>query len=730
MIDLANIDDGTVTLVREITERGPKATHNVAIDEESGFLYRCGGSGRGLRAYSLADPANPTFVGAWNDRYVHDAQIVTYTEGPYAGRQIAFCCSGFNSGWVDPGMDILDVTDKDNITVIKNLTYSGAVYSHQGWLSPDRRYFYLGDELDEDGQINTTTYVIDVSNLENAREVGAFTNDMKSVGHNIFTRDHLIYAANYSSGLRVFDASDPANPVEVAWFDTYPEDDNANFNGLWGNYPYFPSGVVLGSDRARGLFVLDTAMCKPPKIAQQPRNQGACVGDAISFSVEAEGSGVLEYQWRKNGRDIPGANAARLSIGNVTPQDAGVYDLSIVNECGLADSEPVELTVDSPPTITSQTGDQTACPNVPVTMSVDAFGAEPLNYQWRKDGQDLPGEIEPELLIPRVAPEDAGEYEVQVTNACGLAATISATLTIGSAPIITQEPRSRSVCEGDRLQISVQIQGTEPLTYQWRKDGRALFGVEGPTLDIAVVGAADAGDYEVAVSNACGSVGSARATITIALLPVIDQHPLDATTCEGRLRQLSVLTSDPDLTYQWRRDGQDIPGATSTLYASDVAGTYECVVSNGCGSVVSKFALLTVRKSFTWYRDADGDGYGDPDATTRDCDPPLGYVANSDDPNDADAAVYPGAPPVDTAGGDANATGDDGGEPSDDASSAPDGSADDDDVSAATPDADAADAAAQDQPFILSAAPCGAPLALIALVGLIGTRRGRRRRRM
>lgn len=721
VIDLANIDAGTVTLVREITERGPKSTHNVAIDEESGFLYRCGGGGRGLRAYSLADPANPTFVGAWNDRYVHDAQIVTYTEGPYAGRQIAFVCSGFNSGWVEPGMDILDVTDKANITVIKNLTYPGAVYSHQGWLSPDRQYFYLGDELDEDGQINTTTHVIDVSDLENAQAVGTFTNDMKSVGHNIYTRGNLLYAANYTSGLRVFDTSDPANPVEVAWFDTYPENDNANFSGLWSNYPYFPSGVVLGSDRARGLFVLELTICTPPDIGQQPRNQGACIGDPVSFSVEAEGSGPLQYQWRKDGNDIPGANDARLAIADVTPQDAGVYDVSIVNECGAIDSEPVELTVDSPPTITSQPDDRTACLDDPVVLTVEAFGAEPLSYQWSKDGKDLPNERERVLRIAGAAPEDAGQYEVRVTNSCGLAAATSATLTIGSEPIITQEPQSRLLCEGDSLQITVQVQGAEPLTYQWRKDGRALAGFEGSTLEIAGVDAGDAGDYEVVVSNACGSASGAPAIVTVGLLPVIDQHPLAAATCEGRLRQLSVLTSDPDLTYQWRRDGQDIPGATSTLYATDVAGTYDCIVSNGCGSVASKSALLTVRRPFTWYRDADGDGYGDPAATTRDCDPPFGYVANSDDANDADAAVYPGAPAADTSGGAANETG------GDDASSDADGPADVDDASSPTADADASDEAAQDQPSILSAAPCGAPLALIALAGLIGTRRGRRR---
>ena len=52
------------------------ATHNVAIDTTSGFLYRCGGGSEGLRIYSLANPANPTFLGyargSGNSNYFHD----------------------------------------------------------------------------------------------------------------------------------------------------------------------------------------------------------------------------------------------------------------------------------------------------------------------------------------------------------------------------------------------------------------------------------------------------------------------------------------------------------------------------------------------------------------------------------------------------------------------------------------------------------------------------------
>lgn len=257
VFNLSQIDQGTVTFVREVTSGGTTATHNVAIDTTSGYLYRCGGGSSGLRVYNLSNPSNPVYVGQWTERYVHDVQVVTYTSGPYAGRQIAFACAGYSNGSGDTGLDILDVTNKSNMFRISRVRYQGRNYSHQGWLSPDRRYFMLDDELDEmrDDSPTTTTRIIDVRDLNNPAQVATATNGNTSIDHNLYTRGSLYYCANYRSGLRVFDASDPMHPVEVAYFDTFPNNDKAEFSGMWSNYPNFPSGTVIASDMQRGLFV-------------------------------------------------------------------------------------------------------------------------------------------------------------------------------------------------------------------------------------------------------------------------------------------------------------------------------------------------------------------------------------------------------------------------------------------------------------------------------------------
>lgn len=257
VVDLTQIDAGVVTLVNTITTGGGLPTHTVALDAQSGFLYRCGGDNNGMRFYSLANPASPVFVGSWPDRYVHEAQVVTYTSGPYAGRQIAFACSGFNGGFSQTGLDIVDVTNKSNPFLVKRFLYPNAGYSHQGWLSPDRKYFYLNDEKDEQNGTAppSTTRIINVQNLSNPSLAGTFASGAGSIDHNLYTKGNLIYQANYTSGLRVFDATVPTAPVQIAWFDTYPEHDLTKFKSLWNNYPYLPSGIVLGSDIERGLFV-------------------------------------------------------------------------------------------------------------------------------------------------------------------------------------------------------------------------------------------------------------------------------------------------------------------------------------------------------------------------------------------------------------------------------------------------------------------------------------------
>ncbi len=266
VINLQNVDAGVVTHVGNIMQGGHTTTHTLLDNPASGFLYACGGNanGGGMIPVSTANPQAPSFTGpGWNSSYVHEAQIVTYTSGPYAGKEIAFLFAGGG------GIAIVDITNKLAPAQLSWISYPATRYTHQGWISEDRQYLYVDDELDgPDGGTGwfsgtvpySLTRVFDISNLSAPRMVATFSNGIASIDHNQYVRDGYLYQSNYTSGMRVWDLSDPLRPVEVAWIDTRPEDDGATFNGNWGNYPYFNSGTVILSDLERGLFAVKVSL--------------------------------------------------------------------------------------------------------------------------------------------------------------------------------------------------------------------------------------------------------------------------------------------------------------------------------------------------------------------------------------------------------------------------------------------------------------------------------------
>ena len=258
IVDLSQVDDGVVTLAAT-TDLGVSfsTAHNIAINEESGFGYLCGGNlaSGGIVAIDLADPLSPVVVGLWEETYVHDLQVVTYTGGPYDGQEIAFCFNGSS------GFYVVDVTDKASMVTRSSMTYDTLSYCHQGWLTDDRQYVIFNDELDElFGEVaTTTTYVANVTDLDAVSLETTFTNGLPATDHNLFLRDGYMYAANYASGLRVFDVRDVHMAAEIGFFDSYPADDNAGSPGAWAAYVGFAGSVVLLNDRDSGLFVLDAA---------------------------------------------------------------------------------------------------------------------------------------------------------------------------------------------------------------------------------------------------------------------------------------------------------------------------------------------------------------------------------------------------------------------------------------------------------------------------------------
>ncbi|MGH3347911.1 MAG: choice-of-anchor B family protein [Nocardioides sp.] len=249
---------------------GAGNTHNLNINEDTGFAYLIGTStcNSGLHMVDINDPTDPTFAGCFEDHgYIHDTQCVIY-EGPdatYRGREI---CFNANAEFVGPTIEdientlsIVDVTDKDNPVPLSRVFYGQDGYSHQGWLNEKQTAYIHGDELDEQLTGTTTlTRIWDVSDLDAPEVSGVYDNGTTSIDHNQYTKNGESYHSNYTSGLRIFDLSrvEQGELSEAGYFDLYPENDNATFEGgTWSNYPYYQGKkFVAVSSIDRGLFVL------------------------------------------------------------------------------------------------------------------------------------------------------------------------------------------------------------------------------------------------------------------------------------------------------------------------------------------------------------------------------------------------------------------------------------------------------------------------------------------
>jgi hypothetical protein len=369
-----------------------------------------------------------------------------------------------------------------------------------------------------------------------------------------------------------------------------------------GNYDVVVSGACPPAATSNTVsLTVNTA----PAITVQPVGQAVCAGTNVTFTVTATGT-ALTYQWRKGGVNITGATNSSFSINNITTGNGGNYDVVVTGTCAPAvTSNTITLAVNIPPSITTQPTNQTICANGNVTFTVAATGTG-ITYQWRKAGVNINGATNSSFTINGAIAGDAGNYDVVVTGVCPPAATSNTvSLTVNTAPAITTQPLSQSVCAGNNVTFNVVATGSG-LTYQWRKGGVNINGATNNSFTIngAVVG--DAGNYDVFINGACTPpVTSATASLAINAITVINTQPLPQTICAGSNISFSVVATGTTITYQWRKGGTNIAGAISSSFtitgaATTDAGNYDVVVTGTCGTLTSSVAALAVSATGTW----------------------------------------------------------------------------------------------------------------------------------
>ena len=367
----------------------------------------------------------------------------------------------------------------------------------------------------------------------------------------------------------------------------------------WGNTNYQKTLVPAGLSNVVAIAAgkdHSLALRSNGRLVAWGRNEDGQTNTPSSLStVVAVSAGAFHnLALRANGTVAVWGN--NLFNQGFAPTLAGFRDISAGGYHNLG------LIGDPSPFITLQPRDEMVPFNKNASFTVMAVGAQPLRYQWRKNGTNLVGQTSNLLVLASIQASDAASYSVIITNANGAVTSTSATLTpFVDPPAILLQPQNTVRFCGENAQFSVVAEGFQPLSYQWQSEGVPIEGATGSQLAFTNVILSQAGAYSVVITNVAGAITSAAATLTVTVVsPVITSQPEDTTVICGDDAEFEVAaTSVNPLGYQWQYEGLPLEGATNANLLlvdarSSQAGGYSVVVSDQCGSVTSIVAVLGV----------------------------------------------------------------------------------------------------------------------------------------
>lgn len=222
---------------------------------------------------------------------------------------------------------------------------------------------------------------------------------------------------------------------------------------LTASFPGYQTVQSTNTITAGTVTTVDFRLPIPvaPAIVTQPQSLTAVLGSNATFTVSANGSAPLFYQWLFNGGAISGATNTSLTVTNATLDSAGAYTVLVTNLSGSDLSDAATLTVsttDAPPVLTTYPQSKTAFAGSSITLTATGTGTAPLSYLWRKDGVPIPGATNSTLTLTNLAATNTGNYTVSLSNNAGsdtsppaaLAVVHSLNLSINGSGSVSKSP--------------------------------------------------------------------------------------------------------------------------------------------------------------------------------------------------------------------------------------------------------------------------------------------------
>lgn len=374
IIDLQYLPDS----VRYLGNSSPIGNFNTHSISQSGpYLYLNGGTFNGFRILDLTvNPAAPVYRGTWNTDYVHDQRIINDT---------AWTCNIY-----DGTVTVVNVANKTNPVTITSWVNSPQPNSpHNIALSNDRKYAYVTDETFSPSAGRMKIW--NVTNLNNPVYITSFnpTPFELADAHNVELHNNYAFLAYYTAGIKVLDVSNPGNPVELGWYDTYPENNGSHYDGCWGIY-YFPaSNKIIGSDQKRGLFVLRPELSSPasalPKANLTVSDLEIAKGDTIRM-IDASVGIPTHWHWTITG---PENKTSTQKFPRFAFNTVGTYTVKLIvgNTFGIDSIIKTDVFKVTPAPLTSFTiTSPLGTPFYKITTTQNDTGK--INFRWSKSAGD------------------------------------------------------------------------------------------------------------------------------------------------------------------------------------------------------------------------------------------------------------------------------------------------------------------------------------------------------
>ncbi|WP_235296046.1 choice-of-anchor B family protein [Portibacter marinus] len=259
-------DNITSIMVQPLVNDTPiQKCHNLYIDTNSQIMFLAGcNTNRGVLAFDItSDPLNPQLINIVSETYAHDVFVrdnKVFASEIFAGEFAIY--------------DIENIMEPFKLGSAQTTTF----FTHNAWSSEDNQYVYTTDE-----RPNGTVDAFDISDPENPVKVDVFVpsaiQNKEVIPHNTHWHNDFLITSWYDYGIVISDVSNPEKIIEVGHYNTGENPD------CWGAYPFLPSGLILASDIANGLFVLQPNYVRASYLTGVVSDADS--GDAI-FDAEIE----------------------------------------------------------------------------------------------------------------------------------------------------------------------------------------------------------------------------------------------------------------------------------------------------------------------------------------------------------------------------------------------------------------------------------------------------------